>query len=78
MWKMAFKKLAQVEAVGLKRAAAVSECSKQHKYISSFEQHGLPLVMESVSFFFFAAAVGWFGLRFNCYHVLCSFQSNLF
>lgn len=52
VWKMAFKKLAQVEAVGLKRAAAVSECSKQHKYISSFEQHGLPLVMESVSFFF--------------------------
>lgn len=35
----------------LKRAAAVFEYSKQHKYISSFEQHGLPLVMESVCFF---------------------------
>lgn len=64
--------------MGLKRAAAVFEYSKQHKYISSFEQHGLPLVMESVRFFCFFAAIGWFGLSFNCFHVLCSFQSKLF
>lgn len=53
VWKMAFKKLHRWKAVGPERAAAVFEYSKHHKYISSFEQHGLPLVMESVRFFFF-------------------------
>lgn len=62
--------------MGLKRAAAVFEYSKQHKYISSSEQHGLPLVMESVRF---VAGIGWFGLRFKLFPcaLLCSVQPFL-